>query len=86
MEDHQYQSHVVPYSAYDTKFFIGLFGGALKVVRSGVYFVVMAFLFAELFGILVYAGWMTCDVTLWTHNDVKLQNMEYLCKYLVYRL
>jgi len=53
---------------------------------SGVCFVVMALLVAELFGILVYAGWMTCGVALWTHNDVKQQNMEYLCKYLVYRL
>jgi len=41
------------------------------MMRGGVCFVVMAFLFAELFGILVCAGWMTCDVTLWTQNDVK---------------
>jgi len=51
------------------------------MMKNGVCFVVMAFLFAELFGILVCAGWVTCDVTLWTQDDVKQQNMEYLCKY-----
>ena len=50
-------------------------------MKNGGYFIVIAFLFAELFKILVYANQMTCDVTLWTQNDVKQQNMEYLCKY-----
>ena len=42
-------------------------------MKNGVYFIVIAFLFAELFKILVkvYANYMTCDVTLWTQNDVK---------------
>jgi len=47
-------------------------------MKGGVCFIVMALLVAELFGILVYAGWITCDVTLWTQNDVKSQKMEYL--------
>ena len=47
------------------------FGRAFKVVQNGVYFIVIAFLFAELFKILVYANYMTCDVTLWIQNDVK---------------
>jgi len=38
------------------------------MMESGVYFIVVAFLFAELFRILVYADWMTCDLTLWTQN------------------
>ena len=41
------------------------------MMKNGVYFNVIAFLFAELFKILVYANEMTCDVTLWTQNDVK---------------
>ena len=41
------------------------------MMKNGVYFIVIAFLFAELFKILVYANKMTCDVTLWTRNDVK---------------
>ena len=41
------------------------------MMKNGSYFVVIAFLFAELFKILVYANSMTCDVTLWTQNDVK---------------
>ena len=37
-------------------------------MKNGVYFIVIAFLFAELFKILVYANWITSDVTLWTQN------------------
>jgi len=48
------------------------------MMGNGVYFVVMAFLVAELFKILVYAGWMTGDVTLWTRDDVTSQKMESL--------
>jgi len=58
-------------SVCDTNFFIGSFAGAFGVMGNGVCFVVMASLFAEIFGILVCAGWMACDVTLWTQNDVK---------------
>ena len=35
-------------SAYDTKFFISLFERAFKMMKNGVYFIVIAFLFAEL--------------------------------------
>ena len=52
-------------------FFISLFERAFKMMKNGVYFIVIALLVAELFK-------MTCDVTLWTQNDVKSQKMEYL--------
>ena len=42
--------------ACPTKIFISSFGRAFKVMKNGVYFIVMAFLFAELFKILVYAN------------------------------
>ena len=54
------------------------------MMKNGVYFIAIAFLLAELFKIFVYANLINCDVTLWTPNDVNQQNMEYLCKYLVY--
>ena len=41
------------------------------MMKNGVYFIVIAFWFAELFKMLVYANQITCDVTLWTQNDVK---------------
>ena len=41
------------------------------MMKNGVYFIVIALLVAELFKILVYANYMTCDVTLWTQNVVK---------------
>ena len=43
------------------------------MMKNGVYFIVIPLLIAELFKILVYANKMTCDVTLWTQNDVKSQ-------------
>ena len=43
-------------SAYETKFFISLFERAFKVMKNGVYFIVIALLVAELFKILVYAN------------------------------
>ena len=48
------------------------------MMKNDVYFIVIAILVAELFKILVYANWMTCDVTLWTQNNVTSQKMEYL--------
>ena len=48
------------------------------MMKKGVFFIVIALLVAELFKILVYANYITCDVTLWTQNDVKSQKMEYL--------
>ena len=53
------------------KFFISLFEKALKMMKNGFYFIVIALLVAELFS-------MTCDVILWTQNDVKSQKIEYL--------
>ena len=50
------------------------------MMENGIYFIVIAFLFAELFKILANANEMTCDFTLWTQKDVNKQNMEYLCK------
>ena len=41
------------------------------MMKNGVYFIVIAFLLAELFKMLVHANQMTCDITLWTQNDVK---------------
>ena len=44
------------WSAYDTNFFISLFERAFKMMKNGVYFIVIALLVAELFKILVYAN------------------------------
>ena len=38
-------------------------------MKNGVYFIVIALLVAELLKILIYAKYMTCDVTKWTQND-----------------
>ena len=46
----------VYYSAYDTKLVISLFERAFKMMKNGVYFIVIALLVAELFKILVYAN------------------------------
>ena len=43
------------------------------MTKNGVYFIVMTLLVAELFKTLTYANWMTCDITIWTQNDVKSQ-------------
>ena len=43
-------------SAYDTKFFISLVERAFKMMKNGVYFIVIALLVAELFKILVYVN------------------------------
>ena len=58
-----------------------LFERAFKMMKNGVYFIVIAILVAELFKILVYVNQMTSDVTLWTQNNVTSQKMEYLWKY-----
>ena len=44
------------YSAYEAKFFISLFERSFKMMKNGVYFIVMALLVAELFKILIYAN------------------------------
>ena len=41
------------------------------MVKNGVYFIVITLLVAELFKILIYANYMTCDVTGWTQSGVK---------------
>ena len=41
------------------------------MMKNGDYSIVIALLVAELFKILVYANYMTCDITLWTQNVVK---------------
>ena len=43
-------------SAYGTNSFISLFGRALKMIKNGVYFIVIALLVAELFKIFIYAN------------------------------
>ena len=48
------------------------------MMKNGIYFIVIALLVAELFKILICANYTTCDITLWTQNDVKSQKMEYL--------
>ena len=60
-------------------FLLAHFEELSKCMMNGLYFIVIAFLFAELFKILCYANEMTCDVTLRTQNDVLQQNTEYLC-------
>ena len=53
------------------------FGGTNKeyygIFRSG------------LFKILIYANYMTCDVTGWTQSGVKSQKIEYLSQLFLYR-
>ena len=43
-------------SARETNFFIILFERAFKMIKNGVYFIVIALLAAELFKILIYAN------------------------------
>ena len=43
-------------SAYDTQFYICLFERAFKMMKNGVYVIVIALLVAELFKILIYAN------------------------------
>ena len=43
-------------SVYEAQYFISLLRRAIKMMKNGVYFVVIAFLVAELFKILVYAN------------------------------
>ena len=43
------------------------------MIKSGIYFIVIAFFGAELVKIWFYANQMTCDVTIWIQNYGKLQ-------------
>ena len=45
------------------------------MMKSGIDFIVIALLVEELFEIMIYANQMTCDVTMLTRNE---QKMEYL--------
>ena len=51
---HSLDSHT--YRVYYTKFFVNVLGRAFKVMKNGVYFIIIAFSVAELFKILVYAN------------------------------
>ena len=55
------------FKVYITRHFSS-FERALKVMNSGVYFIVIALLVAELLKILVYENYITWDVTMWTQN------------------
>ena len=46
----------LPLSAYEAKFAISLFERAFKMMKNGIYFIVIALLVAELFKILIYAN------------------------------
>ena len=48
------------------------------MIKNGIYFIVIALLLAELFKILIYADYVTCDVTMLTQSGVKSQKIEYL--------
>ena len=41
------------------------------MMKNGIYFIVIGFLVAKLFKILIYANWMTGDITRQTQNDIK---------------
>ena len=58
--------------------FISLFERAFKMMKNGVYFIVIALLVVKLCKILIYGNEMTCDITILTRNDVKSQKMDYL--------
>jgi len=49
-----------------------LFKRAFKVMKNGIYVIVMALLVAELFKILIYANYMNCDITGWTQKLCKI--------------
>ena len=45
----------------------------------------IALLVAELFKTLIYPNWMTCDVAMWTQNDLKSQKVVYLSQLFLHR-
>jgi len=53
-----------------------LFERAFTMMKNGVYLIVRAPLVAELFGILICANWMTCDVTVWMLQVLYLPKMK----------
>ena len=49
-----------------------LLGRAFKVMKNGIHFIICyGILGCELLKSLIYANWRTCDVSMWTQNDVK---------------
>ena len=51
-----YKDNSFSSSVYDTKIFISLFERDFKMMKNGVYFIVIALLVVELFEILIYAN------------------------------
>ena len=49
-------TNTINQSAYDAKFFIDLLARTFKVMKNGAYFIVIAFLVAELFKVFIYAN------------------------------
>ena len=41
------------------------------MIRNGVYFIVISDLVVELFKMLIYANYITVEVTMWTQSGVK---------------
>ena len=48
------------------------------MIKNGVYLIAVALLVAELCEILIYANYMTCDITMRTQSNVKSQKNEFL--------
>ena len=51
------------------------------MMKNGIYFILITFLVAKFFKILIHVNWRTFDFTTRTENYVKSQNMEYLCQH-----
>ena len=45
--------------------------GAFRVMKNGLYFIVIAFLVAKSFKVLIYTNSMICDLTMWAHHYFK---------------
>ena len=45
------------------------------MTKNGIHFIVIVFMVAELFKILIYANWRPFDIKRWTQNEVK-ENVE----------
>ena len=47
------------------------------MMKNGIHFIVIVFMVAELFKMLIYPNCRTFDIKRWTQNEVK-ENVEYL--------
>ena len=56
---------------YYAKLYLSLLGRAFQVMKNGIFFYCNSILRCELLKIVIYANQRTCDVTIWTQNDVK---------------